>query len=97
MHTYRKEKDGTYAVGQWLTMALEYKFVVLFYVATMQDAIAALSALNGADFSQTPIFPNFNVVQEYEPPKRTALKWFGSSMLGVAMAFALAILYRIVF
>jgi hypothetical protein len=97
MHTYRKEKDGTYAVGQWLTMSLESKFVTLFYVANMQDAISALSALNGADFSQTPIFPNFKVVHEYEPPKRNALKWFGNIMIGFGFAFAATIVYRMIF
>jgi hypothetical protein len=97
MHTYKKEKDGTYAVGQYLTMALESKFVTLFYVNTAQDAIAALSALNGADFSKTPIFPNFHIVHEYEPPKRNALKWFGNFMVGIVIAFVATILYRIVF
>jgi hypothetical protein len=97
MHTYKKEKDGTYAIGQWLTSALEYKFVTLFYVKSTQDAIAALSALNGADFSKTPVFPNFNIVQEYEPPKRTGLKWFGALATGFLIAFAATVLYRIAF
>jgi hypothetical protein len=97
MHTYKKEKDGTYAVGQYLTMALESKFVTLFYVKSAQDAIAALSALNGVDFSKTPIFPNFNIVQEYEPPKRNALKWLGNIVIGFVFALAATIVYRMIF
>jgi hypothetical protein len=48
MHTYSKEKDGTFAVGQWLNNSLEFRFVPLFYVASVGHAIAATCMLNGA-------------------------------------------------
>ena len=47
MHTFAKQKDGTYAVGQWLQSAIEYRFIVLFHVGEFKHAIDAVNTLNG--------------------------------------------------
>jgi hypothetical protein len=70
MHTFKKEADGTYAVGQWLVGALEFKFMPIFYVSDRQNAIAAINALNGADLTAAPLYPDFKVIAEHEPKKR---------------------------
>ena len=83
MHTYKKEPDGTYAVGQWLVGLLEYKFMPMFYVADRQNAIAAINALNGADLTAAPLYPDFHVVAEHEPKKKRSGKgaWIWTSVL----------------
>ena len=68
MHTFKKEKDGSYAIGQWLVGMLEYRFMPIFYVADRQGAIAAINSLNGAGLGDVPIY---HVVREHEPKKRS--------------------------
>ena len=65
MHSFKKERDGTYAVGQWLTGSLEYRFIPLFHVANMQIAMAAINTLNGV----IPV-NDFHILSEPKPDKR---------------------------
>ena len=90
-HTYKKERDGTYAVGQYLVGLLEYRFIAMFYVADRQNAIAAINALNGADLTAAPIYPDFHVVREEEPKKKTSkATWIWTTILFGLMTSALA-------
>lgn len=82
MHTFKKETDGTYAVGQWLVGLLEYKFMPIFYVSDRQNAIAAINALNGADLTAAPLYPDFHVIAEHEPKKRSGKgAWIWTAVL----------------
>ena len=77
IHTYKKEADGTYAIGQWLVGMLEYRFMPMFYVPDRNHAIAAVRELNGSD----GVFP-FQVVREEEPKKKSSKgAWIWTSVL----------------
>ena len=90
MHTFKKETDGTYAVGQWLVGGLEFKFMPMFYVADRQNAISAINALNGADLTAAPLYPDFHVVSEHEPKKRSGKGTFVWTSLLIGLMIGIA-------
>jgi hypothetical protein len=73
MHTYIKEKDGTYAVGTWLANSLEFRFVPMFYVANVAHAIATACMLNGGDLAPDEV----KIIKhaEYDKKARGVPSW----------------------
>jgi len=80
MHTYSKEKDGTYAVGLWLTTAMEYRFMPLFYVADHANAIAAACTLNGAEPTE------FSILKEPPAKSRPTVPWWAAVLIGMLIS-----------
>lgn len=84
MHTFSRQKDGTYAVGIWLASAFEYRFIALFHVTDIANAMLAVTQLNGSP-DATP----FNILK-FEPPtkKLVVMPWWAGFLLGIMLSIA---------